>query len=256
MQRALFLAEGSGERIAALINPERLEFTRVGGLRPQRHATGIITGPALSDDPLIQTGGGVTELELELLFDVTLVEALGGAPSGADLAASARPADVRELTRPLWALSENTVADNRRSVAPRVRFIWGRSWNVLGVIVAIAERFEQFDHEGRPGRSLLKLRLRRVGQATGAEAQGAASAPATTPFFEPAEARGDEPERIAIVADEGGLPNVRLDLLAARVCGDPAQWLRIAEANNIDDPLRIPSGTVLEMPGRGFGEKA
>ena len=39
--------------------------------------------------------------------------------------------------------------------------------------------------------------------------------------------------------------------LAGTYLGDPRRWREIAEANGIDDPLRLPSGTALVMPGGG-----
>jgi hypothetical protein len=39
--------------------------------------------------------------------------------------------------------------------------------------------------------------------------------------------------------------------LAATYLGDPRRWREIAEANGIDDPLRLPAGAALVMPGGG-----
>ena len=89
--------------------------------------------------------------------------------------------NVRELTRPLWNLAENGQAANGYGAPPVVRFIWGRAWNVLGIVVAIAERLERFTQGGMPQRSWLRLRLRRV---TESEARPAPAAP-VTPQFEP-----------------------------------------------------------------------
>src|SRR5215467_6211752 len=95
MERAAFLIESSGTRIECLLNPSSVEIKRLAGVRRRSSANGPITGLGLSDDPLLFTGGGTTELNLELLFDVTL--------GGSDLEAS----DVRALTGPLWDLAEN-----------------------------------------------------------------------------------------------------------------------------------------------------
>ncbi|MEI3853634.1 MULTISPECIES: CIS tube protein [unclassified Ensifer] len=265
MQRVLFLVEGSGERITALVNPERLEFTRRSGVRTLRHATGSVTGPALSDDPLWPTGGGSTELVLDLLFDVDLIEPLGGMTrSGGQGGEGAivPVADVRELTRPFWALAENHGENHQRGAPPLVRFIWGQSWNVLGVVTAIAERFECFDPEGRPRRSFLRARLRRANEPEASP--GRSNSPTllfqgsnATPFFElsaPGSAGSFEyTERFEIPTDDTGLPSLRLDQLAARIYGNPAEWRLIANANAVTDPLRLAPGTVLALPSRGNG---
>ena len=40
----------------------------------------------------------------------------------------------------------------------------------------------------------------------------------------------------------------RLEQIAAREYENPAEWRRIAEANNIDDPRRVVPGTILQVP--------
>lgn len=279
MQRVLFLIEQTGERISALLNPERLEFTRRSGLRAASHATGAVTGVGLSDDLILATGGGTTELTLDLLFDVDLTEASVGGGLGASAAIDAtpadadgeglrlqptgnigRPADVRELTRPFWNLSENAFAQGRRGAPPQVRFIWGRSWNVPGVIVAIAERFERFDEEGRPRRSFLRMRIRRVAEpdveaGKGADLGSPSPTASVTPFFEPPTAPSAElfeaADRVEISVDENGIPNLRLDQLAAAIYGNPALWRYVAAFNGIDDPLHLTGGMAIALPQIG-----
>src|SRR5262245_59439661 len=100
MERVAFLVESTGERIDCLLNPETFAVGRVAGVRPRgTGATGRLTGAGHADDPLLLTGGGRTELQLDLLFDVTLVES------------SAAPVDVRALTRRLWMLAENSAEE-------------------------------------------------------------------------------------------------------------------------------------------------
>jgi nucleoid-associated protein YgaU len=41
--------------------------------------------------------------------------------------------------------------------------------------------------------------------------------------------------------------------LAATFLGDAQRWREIAQANRIDDPLRLPLGAALVMPGTGGG---
>jgi hypothetical protein len=85
----------TGERIACMLNPEDLIVRRLAGVRPRRSAGGPLTGAGLADDALLFTGGGTTELHLNLLFDVSLASS------------SAKITDVRDLTYPLWQLAEN-----------------------------------------------------------------------------------------------------------------------------------------------------
>ena len=166
MERVAFLIEETNERLSCLLNPESLVTRRVAGVRPRGSVSGQLTGLGLADDPLLYTGGGSTQLDLDLLFDVTL--------AGSSIASE----DVRDLTRPLWRLAENAMDDEGYGQLPLARFIWGRSWNMLGAVVAVAERLEYFTPEGVPRRSWLSMRMLRVNETS---AQGATEPPAPPP---------------------------------------------------------------------------
>jgi hypothetical protein len=153
MVRVYFLIEAKQERIHCLLNPEGLVIRRQAGIQPRRSATGQLTGVGLEDDPLLFTGGGRTQLDLDLLFDVAL--------SGSSIKAE----DVRSLTRPLWQLAENSSREGDNTRPPLVRFIWGKSWNIPGYVTAVAERLERFTPDGIPQRSWLRLRFVRASEA-------------------------------------------------------------------------------------------
>src|ERR1043166_10002984 len=87
MERVAFLLEKTGERIPCLLNPSSVVVRRLAGLRTRQSSTGPLTGAGLKDDPLLSTGGGMTEILLDLLFDISL--------AGATVTAE----DVRDLTR-------------------------------------------------------------------------------------------------------------------------------------------------------------
>jgi hypothetical protein len=274
MERIAFLIEETGERISCLLNPESLVQRRSAGLRPLASATGMVTGAGLTDDPVIATGGGVTEYDLDLLFDVDLAreeevpfaatttpvaqldtgsaESEGGGPL---LVPAARPSsDVRELTRPFWALAENGPIEGAYGAPPVVRMVWGRAWNVLGVVVAVAERLERFSSTGMPGRSWMRMRLRRVSEPS----PGKAVPSPVTPQFElppPDLVDGVEGTAVAVGVATDGQPVDRLDQIAAEHFGDPGIWRLIATFNNIDDPLNLAEGLVLRLPGIGGGAR-
>src|SRR5438132_13528251 len=102
MERVAFLIEETGVRLGCLLNPEGLVTRRIAGVRRRRSLSGHLTGTQLADDPLLYTGGGRMELELDLLFDVSL--------AGSSITSD----DVRDLTRPLWDLGENVPAEYGR----------------------------------------------------------------------------------------------------------------------------------------------
>lgn len=150
MERVTFLVEESNERLSCMLNPESVQMRRATGVRPRESLSGPINSDWRGDNPLLFTGSGVTTLELDLVFDVSIP------------GSSITTQDVRELTKPIWDLSEN-YRRNDRSFRPAIcRFIWGKYWNIPGVISAIAEKLESFSPQGIPGRSWLRLRLLRM----------------------------------------------------------------------------------------------
>jgi hypothetical protein len=233
MERVAFLIDESGVRVDCLLNPETVQVTRVAGVRPRSAAAGLITGQGLADDPLVFTGGGRTELVLDLLFDTDFVET------------QTRPTDVRALTRPLWMLSENSATEHGWVRPPLVRLVWGKTWNVPGIIVAIAERFDAFTIGGTPKRSWLRLKLVRVAESADQAQEGfeeeltAASTPA--PPGSAVVATGDGP-------GVTGMSGVRFDLLAHDALGSPLRWRLLAEHNQIANPFEVAAGTALAVP--------
>ena len=111
MERVAFIVEETGERIDCLLNPDTVVVRRHAGLRRRRTAGGIVTGTNLADDPLMATGGGRTELELELLFDVTIdpdraADRERPGPDPAALVSSPRmPRATRSSGRRRWSAS-------------------------------------------------------------------------------------------------------------------------------------------------------
>ncbi|HYH96790.1 MAG TPA: hypothetical protein VD972_12510 [Hyalangium sp.] len=241
MERVAFLLEPSGERIGALLNPETLVVRRTAGLRPRRAVGGGSAGGGPTEDPLLFTGGGTTELLLELLFDVSL------------LGSSVQTEDVRDLTQPLWRLAENSVAEGGFGRPPRMRIVWGKRLNEPVVVASIAERWEHFTPSGAPQRSWVRMRLVRVEEAASESAE-VPPVPAGLTAEQVEERLSPESFEAHEVLGAGGEPGQppvtgqRLDEVAHQYYGDPSLWRLVAALNGIDDPMRIPAGTVLRLP--------
>ncbi len=229
MERVAFLIEQSNERLFCLLNPETLTIRRTSGVRSRASSGGQLTGVGLSDDPLLYTGGGRTELELDLLFDVTL------------LGSSVATGDVRNLTAPFWNLSENKGGGYAQP--PIVRFIWGKYWNIPAVVAAVSERLENFTPEGAPGRSWLRLRLLRVREpdAQPTPVQAVAAEP---PSLDEIDSELT-PERMQYYEVSGG---DRLDAIAAQFYGQSSYWRLLADFNGLADPFALDAGMVLLIP--------
>jgi hypothetical protein len=248
MERVAFLVEDTKERLGCLLNPESLEIRRQAGVR--QRGGGTPGSVARGDDALVATGGGITELRLDLLFDIGL--------SGS----STRTEDVRDLTGPIWQLAENRRSGSGRGRIPRVRFIWGKYWNLPGVVAAVAERLDRFSPAGAPQRSWLRMRLLRVDDGD----------PAGPPLVPPAlteqaalsetfiqrAVRGATalftagPQHTVLGGGDGDRrSSERLDAIAGRMYGDPSAWRVLAAANGVADPLHLPVGLALRLPVAG-----
>lgn len=248
MERVAFLVEPDGERIECLLNPATFTLTRQAGVRPRRSLQGLLTGNAEQDDPLLATGGGRTELQLDLLFDVSKQPQPPGVAANEEDERS-----VQALTAPLWALAENAEAQGgRMGTPPVVRFVWGKAWNIPAVVVSVAERFEQFTSSGLPQRSWVRLRLLRcavpppdpqAALVTEPSGDGSALSDLTVESLPLQEVQGDLGGD-----DNGDGTTARADLLADRLGVLPGAWRRLCELNRVDDPSRLPVGSRLHVP--------
>jgi hypothetical protein len=254
MERIAFLVEETGERINCMLNPETLVVQRSAGVQRRRSVSGPITGAGLSDDPLLFTGGGYTALELDLLFDL-------------ELDPQTTQTSIRRVTERIWQLAENGSPGGRYGAPPLVRFVWGKEWNLLGVVTAVAERFERFTPTGEPRRSWLRMRFVRVPDPDphpeprhnpASPVQVSASSPPAADLAEGVRELlpdGVPPEIAAaaeIVATHvvlGGAPEgENLPQVAYQYYKDPDLWWLVAWFNEIADPLHLEAGTALFIP--------
>lgn len=253
MERVVFLIEDTGERLPCLLNPESLAVSRRAGVRPRRSVGGPLTGARLSDNPLLYTGGGETELKLDLLFDVSV--------SGSSI----RSDDIRALTGPLRDLAENrgSGTDDRRRRPRLATFIWGKAWNITGAVTAIAEKLESFTAAGVPQRSWLRLRFVRVDERASRRPRTQRTRPPLPDFLlstrgvvdlAPGQIQPDDIDVHEVIggSSPGSGPGERLDEIAQRYYGDASWWRVIAAASGILDPSNVPAGTRLSVPSRSL----
>ena len=238
MERVAFLVEATNQRISAMLNPDHVTIRRVAGVRARASLGGAFTGDSMVDDPLLFTGGGRTEIELLLLFDVQL----GETPD---------MTDVRDLTIAFWTLTQSQRQADGTVQLPIIRFIWGKAWNVPGVIAALSETLENFSSDASPQRSWLRMKLIRVaepGFRSESDLVLQPSFPLTQDFVD-TPAFGTQPsasdDQTQVYETQG---EERLDLIAARYYGSPFYWRLIAAANRIADPNNVPPGTILTIP--------
>lgn len=120
--------------------------------------------------------------------------------------------------------------------APMVKFVWGNFTNPvdtynmpLFVLESLDVEYTMFLNDGTPVRASVSLTLREA-QPPG-EQQGL---------------RGNQsPDHAKLVTIRRG---ETLQTIANDEYDDPGEWRRIADANNIDDPMNISPGTKLLIP--------
>lgn len=178
-------------------------------------------------------GKGTTKLSMELWFDVTRwPKDQTPDPQG----------DVRKLTErvayfmtPTPANEKPAQGQQQKYVPPGVRFIWG-TFLFEGVMDSISEKLEYFSPDGKPLRASLTISMtaQEIQFKFNNPAQGQAGA-ATGSTQTP----GTQPQQQAQQGDT--LPQM------AANNGQGSNWKEIGEKNNIDDPLRLPTGTPIQM---------
>jgi hypothetical protein len=201
-----------------LFNPASYAVSKTVGWSP----AGGESHRNLNAPPLNFDGGHGRTMTLELFYDVTEMVMVGMVPT--------LLTDVREETGRIVAL---TRIDEGLGRPPVIEISWGEpgpktaDFPFQGVVTGLNQSFTLFSAEGTPLRATLSVSL--------------------TEFLV-----RDAPRP---ASDLGAALRVlragdRLDALAADHLNDPAQWRSLAQANNIDDPRRLPLGVALTIPGR------
>lgn len=200
-----------GKEVTVHFNPESLKLSyrnqNSGGDQPAGSATQFV-------------GSGTSKMSVELFFDTTEEDS-----------------DVRKIVEKVafFIKAKPQPQDqNNRRVPPGVSFEWG-SFIFRGVVDSMDETLDYFSEEGVPLRATIALSLSRqdiefaFGQAgSPAGAPGGGGTPA-----------GTSPLQSARSGDS-------LQKLAGRHSRS-SNWQAIAAANNIDDPLRIEAGALIDI---------
>ena len=244
MHKAYFENLETKEQLKVQFNPTDLTFNKTAQFAE-------IAIPGL-DAPVLQfVRGGTETLTFELLFDSTDEGMAEGAKSVTTEYSSTAGTDKFCGTEKFYEL----VKQNPDTHAPpRCRFSWGENSNTkppienvlkplgvgkniskapywfVGIVESIDRKFLLFSPKGVPLRARLTVKMREY-QTIEQMVRRLNSADHTK----------------ARVMKRGE----RLDRIAANEYDTPADWRRIAEANDIDDPRRVPPGTILKIPPFG-----
>jgi hypothetical protein len=209
LEPALIINKSTKQEVPCMFNPYEYTINK-----SNQYQQGETKG---SNIPRITfSQGGAQMLRMRLVFDTY------------DLGM-----DVRLHTDPLWRMmmiDEDRIDQTTgKGEPPHCIFRWGR-FQFEAVITQMNQKMSLFLKDGTPVRTEMEVTFQQVEDETRHERQNPTSGGGTAPKT-----------RLLYAGD-------RLDWIAYDEYGDSTKWRRIAEANQINDPLRLRAGQVIIVP--------
>lgn len=160
------------------------------------------------------TGADPCKLTLEMFFDASDTE-------------NSSVVDQVEKLFHCCVPTEDT-AQNKKAVPPLVQLSWGTITSFPGFITSVQAKYTLFASDGTPIRATCNVSMEEM----------------------PGDPLGQNPTSGALSAHavHKVIAGDSLASIAFREYGDPAMWRPLAEANGIDDPIRLPVGMTLIVP--------
>lgn len=161
------------------------------------------------DSPAVEfTMGERKRLSMELFFDT-----------------SDDKSDVRLYTD---KIEELMMVNSDQHRPPLLLFSWGQL-QFKCVLEDMVQRFTMFTQDGSPIRAIVKVLFKEYSTAA-------------SQIQEKPRHSADHQKRLVLREGES------LSSLAAKEYADPKMWRVIAEANDIDNPYDVKTGTILKLP--------
>lgn len=201
-----------GKVIGVLFNPTEYSFERTNSYK----ATPV---PGLSS-PLLQfVNGEADHLSMDLFLDDYTD------PTGPT---SLQQKEDGPLVKRLADISKLMNVDRDLHAPPPVRFNWG-PMEFSAVIEKLGRKVTMFHPDGSPARVTLSVSFKEYRTLR-------------QQLENPRRESADKTKRRVVVGRE------QLWWIAAREYDDPNEWMRIADANDLDDPREIKPGDWLLLP--------
>ncbi|MFQ5434549.1 MAG: peptidoglycan-binding protein [Anaerolineae bacterium] len=139
--------------------------------------------------------------------------------------------DVSQTTNKLWKFMEpkQEGSGDDKQPPPEVAFEWG-VFHFVAVITQMTQKFTLFKNDGTPVRAKVDVTFTQHKDVNDYPNQNPTSG-------------GGPIQRVWSVTGSD-----RLDTIAASVYGDATKWRRIADYNDISNPLTLRPGTRLTIP--------
>lgn len=208
LEKAYLEAKGTGDRLTCTFNPKEISIAKSATWK-QTEASGAQQAPTPEF-----TGTKPRTLTMELLFD------------GWDSGAGDVTADVDRLFD--WTCPTEESLRNNKPQPPIIVLHWGQKSYFECYVKSVKAKYTMFDAQG----NVLRAEVNTTFEQT------------------PDDAARQNPT-------SGGIAGRRLHTLidgetlqsiAYREYRKPALWRALAEANGIDDPLRVRPGTTILVP--------
>lgn len=201
----------TGASVTCMFNPTDYTFAKtVGWAQTTERGANV---PKLEF-----TGGEPATVSLKLFFDTN--------DTGDDVRT--------RYTNALWDLAMVNTAKldpkTNKGRPPRCMFTWGSAWSFEAVVTSINTNFTMFLEDGTPTRATVDLSLK--------QAHDPGRFPAQNPT-----SGGIAGHKQRVVQQ-----SETLDFIASQEYGHSKYWRDIAEANGIDDPMRVRAGMILTLP--------
>jgi hypothetical protein len=219
VQHAELKIEGQGV-VKCRFNPKEYSITKSNTWNPAK-----VKG---NSRPGVEFGGGQPrELSVELLLD----------------ASDSKTGSIKDDAKKLFAMMEvdekvGKGKEKNTGRPPKVTLAWGDAPSFEAFAKSLTIQYTLFRENGDPVRALVKLTLVQAEKVQDGSDGSQPSKAGQNPTTRALPALGAH-----IVRDGDSLPSI-----ANSAYGDPTRWREIADANGIDDPLRLPRGTSLSIP--------
>lgn len=204
--------DDKGKVITVLFNPSEYSFERTNTYK----ATPV---PGLSSPVMQFVNGEADQLSMELFLDDYTD------PEGPTSRERKEPQPVMSRLRDI---SKLLAIDSKLHAPPPVRFNWG-PMEFTAIMEKLGRKVTMFRPDGTPARATLSVSFKEYRTLK-------------QQLEAPRRESADKSKRRVVVGRDS------LWAIAAREYLDPNEWLRIAVANDLDDPREIAPGDWLELP--------
>jgi nucleoid-associated protein YgaU len=198
--------------ITVLFNPAEYSVDRSNSYK-------ALPVPGLASPILQFVNGECDQLSMELFLDDYTD------PTGPT---SSRHGDSNPVAKRIADLFNLLEVDRDLHAPPPVRFNWG-PMEFVGIIEKLTRKVTKFYPDGTPARATVTVAFKEYRTLR-------------QQLQRPRRESADKTKRRIVVGSD------TLWAIAAREYDDPSEWVRIADANDLDDPRQIRPGDWLELP--------